>query len=447
MPPKQKLGKTRITKPPKLRTKQAQSSKSNKTIILAEIPDIIGNGNYSSLNSQSIPSATDIITITADDLHYIRVSKRILQYELKRKRMNVMTMMKKVHRKGDEIALPTSTTSDCRLILQDSITTDDLQQGCISLFEQTNSGVKLTPIEVSYAVYFLEYATILIKNRESPHQHLLEKIFPEEEQCQTKLTYALIKLVCHPSDKLRASIVDELKKNMTEELASSLGLATTGEGLYHLLFGERIWMDELCWVETFENILVRMGEGRQCSDFGLQAFLCFLSRRPWTVKLGICSDGAYSIKKENRVVSSSRFTSKSICALVTPNHQNDAAVILYHFHLFKNLIDDEALVKFVWSGWFSSLFHTLTTSKLPFICDFVPLHKQLVNLMISYLITIRNVQNKSELCFLYLLFLQQTKDYIVYLSLHPFSLAHDGSDTTIIDFFECLLSYAERIVV
>ncbi|KAK2955335.1 hypothetical protein BLNAU_9726 [Blattamonas nauphoetae] len=135
----------------------------------------------------------------------MQISKQILQYELKRKQINVESMMKQALLEGDEIRLPTSTSSDWRLALQDSVTTDDLRQGCLSLFERVNSKVKLIPIEVYHAVHFLEYATIRTKHREFPQKALLEVIFPEEFKCPTKLTSSLINLVCHPSDTLRTA--------------------------------------------------------------------------------------------------------------------------------------------------------------------------------------------------------------------------------------------------
>ncbi|KAK2944972.1 hypothetical protein BLNAU_20090 [Blattamonas nauphoetae] len=167
------------------------------------IPNSIKDDNKISLVSPSIPSETEVLTIIANDCHYIRISKQILQYELKRKRMNVASMSELAHLVSTEINIPTSSTSDWRLVLQDSITTVDIKQGCISLFDQVNSHQTFTQIEVNHASRFLQYATLHIKYRGNPDNKLLETIFPQEANCQTKLTSTLIKLICHPSDTFR----------------------------------------------------------------------------------------------------------------------------------------------------------------------------------------------------------------------------------------------------
>ncbi|KAK2954813.1 hypothetical protein BLNAU_10298 [Blattamonas nauphoetae] len=94
--------------------------------------------------------------------------------------------------------------SDWRLVLQDSITTEDLRQGCLSLFDRVDSEMDLSQSETNHAVRFLEYSSLHIKYRRSPHNKLLEAIFPNDEPRQRSLTSTLLKLVCHPSDTLRA---------------------------------------------------------------------------------------------------------------------------------------------------------------------------------------------------------------------------------------------------
>ncbi|KAK2961908.1 hypothetical protein BLNAU_2964 [Blattamonas nauphoetae] len=228
MPPKHKLGRKRSETQSNTWIQHLHSSKSNANIIDSTIQDSIGDGNRS-LDTHSIPFTTDVLTITANDRHYFRVSKQILQYELKRKRMNVEPMLEQAHLEGDAISLPTSTTSDWRLVLQDSITTDALRQGCLSLFEQANSGLNLASNEVVHAVRFLQYATIHIKHRKYPHNELLETIFPEEEYCPAKLMSALIKLVCHPSDKLRAATLSFFAVGISNSTKRfSLAVAATG---------------------------------------------------------------------------------------------------------------------------------------------------------------------------------------------------------------------------
>ncbi|KAK2961987.1 hypothetical protein BLNAU_3043 [Blattamonas nauphoetae] len=229
MPPKHKLGRKHSKTQSDTRTQSALSSISEAQIVDSTIQNTIENDNESSLDLHSISSATDVVTITVNDRHYVRVSKRILPNELKQKRISVEPMLEQAHLEGDEISLPTSTTSDWRLVLQDSITLDDLQQGCLSLFDQVNSKMNLASIEVFHAVNFLEYTTIHIKYREYPHQHLLETIFSEEVQCQTKLTSALIKLVCHPSDKLRTAALSFFDVGISRSSPNfTLAMAYTG---------------------------------------------------------------------------------------------------------------------------------------------------------------------------------------------------------------------------
>ncbi|KAK2961979.1 hypothetical protein BLNAU_3035 [Blattamonas nauphoetae] len=229
MPPKHKLGRKRNQTQSNTEIQSAVSSTSDAHIVHSTIPNTIENDNESSLDLRSIPSATDVVTINANDRHYIRVSKQILQNELKRKRMNVEALLRKVHLEGDDISLRTFTTSDWRLVLQDSITTDDLQQGCISLFEQVNSGKKFTLNELFHAVHFLEYATIHMKYREYPLNKILDTIFTEDEDDQTKLMSALVKLVSHPSNKLRAAALTFFDVGISRSSPNfTLAMAYTG---------------------------------------------------------------------------------------------------------------------------------------------------------------------------------------------------------------------------
>ncbi|KAK2959772.1 hypothetical protein BLNAU_5261 [Blattamonas nauphoetae] len=119
-------------------------------------------------------------------------------------------MSERPHLEANKIGLPTTAMSDWRLVLQDSISTDDLRQGCISLFEQVNSGQIMTQIEVIHASRFLKYSGTHMKHRGTQHNKLLETIFPETEPPHTKLTNALITLVCHPSDTLQIAALSFL---------------------------------------------------------------------------------------------------------------------------------------------------------------------------------------------------------------------------------------------
>ncbi|KAK2950098.1 hypothetical protein BLNAU_15020 [Blattamonas nauphoetae] len=203
MPPKQTLGSKHNKKQSNPQATCVQCSTSGNHNVHSTIQSSINDNDESSLDSHSISSTTDVVTITANDQYYVRVSKQILQNELKRKRINVVSMSELPLLEDGEVALLASTTTDWRLVLLDAITTDDLRQGCISLFDQVNSGLKLTLVEVNHACRFMKYAEIHIKHRDRPHNELIMTIFPEEWHCQRKLTSALINLICHQSESLR----------------------------------------------------------------------------------------------------------------------------------------------------------------------------------------------------------------------------------------------------
>ncbi|KAK2943939.1 hypothetical protein BLNAU_21142 [Blattamonas nauphoetae] len=258
MPPKHTIATKRNKTQTNPQTKQAQSSTSNKTIINSTIPHHIKNDNKTSLDSHSIPSETEALTITDNDCQYIRISKQILQYEQKRKRINSQTMLEQAHVEGTEINLPTSSTSDWRLVLQDSITTVDIEQGCVSLFEQVDSGMNLTPIEVFHAVKFLEYAIIHIRHYDHPYNKLLETISPQEANCQTKVTSALIKLICHPSDKLR-TVALSFFDAFIEYSSNQCTIAVTVTGFLPQLF-EHLKPQEIpFFTETRAPLRMRLG--------------------------------------------------------------------------------------------------------------------------------------------------------------------------------------------
>ncbi|KAK2955347.1 hypothetical protein BLNAU_9740 [Blattamonas nauphoetae] len=588
MPPKQTFMRKRSETQSNTRTKCAPSSTSNKHTVHTTIQDSFENHNDSTLDPHSIPSTTDVVTITGNDRSYFRVSKQILQYELKLKRINVETLLDQVHLEGDEISLPTSIPSDWRLVSQDSITNDDLREGCISLFEQINSGIQLTPIEVVYASRFVEYTYLYIKNSPSSHAMLLQTVFPEEENCQTKLASALIKLVCHPSDRLRTvalsffdvglsksakkctiavavtglipklfehlkpleipinettiefhrhitaivddflsfstpedvcnhlndhkstlpqtplvseiidpifrpfcaylrylldppdgpidyhfglsllskmklfkkhiteafwpqssfpelkQFFDELKTNMTEELASSLDLTTTAQALHRLLFRSGRDFDDPSWAETYQNILVRLSEGRQCSDLGAESFLCFLSNRPKLVEPKFWSDGSVSIDVNHSVESEFSLPSTSLGTVLTPTRPYFAAACLTLFRPISYHFRISTLWRDIECGWFAGMINALTPWQLPFTSEFIPLHKQLIDAMKIRLHLIRQVgfwdddpKSRSKLNELYHYFHKNTKEYVVHLSLHLFAIPtqNNSNNSVILDEF------------
>ncbi|KAK2944462.1 hypothetical protein BLNAU_20610 [Blattamonas nauphoetae] len=494
-------------------------------------------------------------------------------------------MLEQTRLEGEEINLPTSSTSDWILVLQDSITTDDLRQGCVSLFKQINSEMTLATNEVFHAVRFLKYATIHIEHRKSRHTRLLETIFPEEGENLTKVTSTLIKLIYHPSDKLRTvalsffdvlitksswkctiavvvtgllpqlferlkpqeiplngttiefhrhiiSIVDmvlsistpsiimtylgiypsssnakavtsehldpiiqpfctylrhlvappvcrtdyhyglsllrttkaffhnirsssyafsnaelrhffeEVRANMTEEFASSLGLTMTSEVLNQLLYGECGRLNELQWVETFEDILARLSEGRLFSDLGLEAFGWFMSNRKFSAKLASGPNGTFSVEVDDGIISSKERPSTVLRTLLTPTRPDHAATILEHFESFTSHLNSAALLRDIKSGWFADLFDAITPSQLPFTNEYFSLHKYIIRTMDDYLKKIREYaeskehdQLRSELDEICHSFFDQTRDYIVYLSLHPSALIDVFNDNIILRFF------------
>ncbi|KAK2941211.1 hypothetical protein BLNAU_23879 [Blattamonas nauphoetae] len=398
---------------------------------------------------------TNLLTINADDRQYIQISKQVLQYEMRRRRINVQTVL-------DQIGV----------ILQDSITADDLRQGCISLFDQVNTEMKLTPIEVNHAVRFLKYAEIHINHHKHPttssstlycvkQQAALQKSClcssnsfvihrtrsnsysillgrwyisihkrirvysnfswvvasalrkanttqnpigwnnnrippplridcgqsfrlwirscPHPETLASETMDPIFQPFCTYVQYLLVAPIegffDELRKNMTNELASWLDIATTEE-LSSLLFGKG-------W-----NLLLKMGD---------------------------------------TVVSSSKLDSKALWTLFTPTQLHHATTILNALR------------------WF--LVNAVNPSKLPFTVGFISFHTNIVSILRVYLDQIRDYepartssltdQLRGELDELSLAFYTQTKDYVVHLSLHPFALDDEYHDT-ILDFLDRL---------
>ncbi|KAK2946158.1 hypothetical protein BLNAU_18902 [Blattamonas nauphoetae] len=109
-----------------------------------------------------------------------------------------------------EITLPTSTMSDWRLVLQDSITSKELRSGCISLLDQIDTDLPLSETEMKHVVRFLEYSSIHVEYRGYPYNQLLETILSEDMYFHTNHTSALIKLVCHPSETLQTAALSFL---------------------------------------------------------------------------------------------------------------------------------------------------------------------------------------------------------------------------------------------
>ncbi|KAK2961936.1 hypothetical protein BLNAU_2992 [Blattamonas nauphoetae] len=261
----------------------------------------------------------------------------------------------------------------------------------------------------------------------------------------TKMTAFVLNIRYHHYDMLHSEhrqFLQEARKIMMEEFASSLGLATKRETLHELLFGEWGKTDEICWTETFENIVDRLSEGRSFSDLGLEALKWFLSNQPRKVRLVFTHNEIFSIEEDGRIVSSMERPTKSLCAILTPARLEHAAVFLAHFYSFTTHLNSAALFRDIKSGWFSDIFAALTPSKLPFTNEYISLHTSLIYTMKGYLVELQKYaesnkcdQFRSELNVTCHSFVDHTRDYLVYLSLHPFALIARYGANTILDFF------------
>ncbi|KAK2946161.1 hypothetical protein BLNAU_18905 [Blattamonas nauphoetae] len=203
MPPKHQLGKNIRTTQHSHLIKRIGSSTSDNHIVHSLIPSSLQISNESPLDSHPIPATTDALAITPNDHQYILISKQILQYEMKLKRINIETMSEQSHQENGAITLPTSTMSDWRLVLQDSITTEALLKGCISLFDQIDTHLPLSQAEMNHAVRFLEYTTLRVINRTLFITNILEALLFKDVYYHTNHTSVLLKLVCNPSNTLQ----------------------------------------------------------------------------------------------------------------------------------------------------------------------------------------------------------------------------------------------------
>ncbi|KAK2941319.1 hypothetical protein BLNAU_23764 [Blattamonas nauphoetae] len=252
------------------------------------------------------------------------------------------------------------------------------------------------------------------------------------------------------TDPNQENFVDEVRKSMTKEQASSLELATTGEVLDSFLFDRGSKLSKHLWVAMFERILVGVSEGKRFSDLGVHAFRCFMSRRPYNVGPVFCPDGTFSLKTDYTKMSSSKLNVKSLWTLFTPTQPYHAATILDTFSWVLNNADRATIVKHIWNEWFPCFINAVDPSKLPFTVEFIALHTALIKMLKDHLTRIRDykffsthpltIQLRSELDELFVAFYKQSKDYIVHLSLHPFALDNEREDT-ILDFLIDLFRY------
>ncbi|KAK2947294.1 hypothetical protein BLNAU_17770 [Blattamonas nauphoetae] len=501
----------------------------------------------------------------------ISLSKRILQYEMKRKRLNVRTMSEQTLLEDGEISLLASVPSDWRVVLQDSITREDIQQGCVSLFDQIDSDKSLSQSEINHAIRFLNYTGIHIEYRRHYLNELLKAALPEEEHRTTRFLSSLINLVSLPSDALRTavlsffdiglhkssitftiavgstgllttlfsvlkpheiplndttiefhrllvSIVDEILRfsspenvrlhfggrtsasdvtepmyrsicsylqylmdtpacptdrcpgltllltatkfspyflqqqslpssptlhrffgeiwqEISEQLASVLGLPSSSDAALYFHPSSNTSVDTLAWAKQFECLLGEVSKGRQISDLGFEAVLNFLSHRPHLVQPVFCSDDTVELKHIGTIVTSSKLDSKAFWTLFTPTRPHHSVLVYKVFCQFMRNVEKEAFQKHVWNRWFTLFVNAVDPSTVPFTADFITFHTELVKMLNEHLTDIHKYGHE-----LHLAFFKQTKDYIVPLSLHPFALDEEYHDT-ILDYLYRFFGY------
>ncbi|KAK2947303.1 hypothetical protein BLNAU_17779 [Blattamonas nauphoetae] len=156
------------------------------------------------------------------------------------------------------------------------------------------------------------------------------------------------------------------------------------------------------------------------------------------------------------MVSSSKLDSKALWTLFTPSQPHHAATTLTTFTVFMGYLGSVACWQYVWEGWFPNFIKAVDPSKLPFTSDFTKLHTELVALFKDHYLDIRDFECKMtrmnelapelrrEIDDLHLVFFEQTRNYIVHLSLHPFTLEVYGS-FTILDFLDRLFGSDGKI--
>ncbi|KAK2957186.1 hypothetical protein BLNAU_7780 [Blattamonas nauphoetae] len=383
--------------------------------------------------------------------------------------------------------------------------TDDLRQGCISLFDQVDSEMSLSQTEMNHAVRFLEYASIHINHRSGLESLLLKTIFRTEKDQHKRLATSLINLHSLPSDTLRtaalsffnvgsskllstsasdffrtdhrsdsillstfrelnagrithhsrftSSVIQPSKggsrTEILTELASILGLPSSSEAERYLCFDRTDSKIISPWVKAFEYLIARVSEGMQFSDLVVEDVMNFVSRRPECVKIFFYSDDKFGLKVDRRIVSSSQLDTKSLWALFTPTNPHLSSTILNQFDWFMRDKDILIQMKHTLCGWLPNFINAVVPSKLPFTDDFRSFHKNLVSTLRHQLHTIRLLDHdlspsatdlRRELDEAFLSFFKHTKEYIIHLSLHPFSLDEDFREK-IIDFFVYLFQY------
>ncbi|KAK2956964.1 hypothetical protein BLNAU_8039 [Blattamonas nauphoetae] len=206
MPPKHKLRRKRNVKRAATPVQTVHSNISNADIVDSSHLDITRPNEESSIASCANQSTNDFLTILPNDRPYVQISKQIMQYETKRRRLYLEPNSVRSHLVGGDIPLQHSITSDWRVVSQDSITDDDLQKGCVSLFEQVKSGAELSPGEVNHAIRFMEYTTKL--STDGPRSFNWISLTTHRSYRPPQVDpSSFLKILSHPSDTLRAAAI------------------------------------------------------------------------------------------------------------------------------------------------------------------------------------------------------------------------------------------------
>ncbi|KAK2949918.1 hypothetical protein BLNAU_15147 [Blattamonas nauphoetae] len=242
---------------------------------------------------------------------------------------------------------------------------------------------------------------------------------------------------------------EQIRREMLEELASVLGLASAREAKHFLQSNLKDPNTTFTWTQRFEYLLSQVSEGRQYFDLGMLAVVNFLDRRPKNLELVVSSVDTFGLKVNGKIISSTELVSQLLWALFTPTQPHNATTILASFRKFFSRIHSVAFMKHIWNEWFPNFVKVVEPSKLPFTSEFIPLHIELIYIMYDHLDKIEHCQFskgrvltnqlRNELDEAYHAFFEQTKDYVVHLSLHPFALDDDKHDTILHFLSQCYL--------
>ncbi|KAK2940418.1 hypothetical protein BLNAU_24679 [Blattamonas nauphoetae] len=158
---------------------------------------------------------------------------------------------------------------------------------------------------------------------------------------------------------------------------------------------------ESFWVKTLEGLIARMNEGKQCSDLGFQGFMSFMDCQPKYLRMGYITPLPFSLDSMN------------------------LSVISATYQLFST---------------FGSCPSPLNSTNSTRLIDVI--FSRVIRIRF-YTKSMKDDQCRGELDEFYLSFHEQTKDYLIYLSLHPFALERCNQNV-ILDFSQIFGSDLEN---